>query len=152
MQTNYSTGYVELRSFSAALIVADAMLKAAHVRVRTMQKPGGGLVCVHVFGDLASCQAAVAAGAALAAASGALLHSVVIGRPAQDTVTLWEEEIPAMKRRKQARAAQKALDTMRDAVPAPLRETSPETGECGGSASASTNGAAKKAERKAKKS
>lgn len=100
---NESLGFVETSSLVAAIEAADAMGKAANVRLETAHKPGGGRVCVFVHGDLASCQAAVAAGAEAAKRCGAFLQSHVLARPDDNSEALWNEHIPAMRRRKQER-------------------------------------------------
>lgn len=101
---NESMGFVETASLVAAIEASDAMVKAARVRLESAHKPGGGRVCVFVHGDLASCQAAVAAGRAAAERCGALLHSHVLARPDAHSEALWAEHIPAMRGRKQQRS------------------------------------------------
>ena len=102
-----SMGFVETGSLVAAIEASDAMLKAARVRLATAHKPGGGRVCVFVYGDLASCQAAVSAGKHAAERCGAFLHSHVLARPDTDSEALWTEHIPGMQQRKRLRAERK---------------------------------------------
>lgn len=117
-ERNESMGYIEVKSMVAAIEAADSMLKVAYVRLHTTRKVGGGLVCVTVYGDLASCQAAVAAGSFAAKAMNALVQAHVIARPAGDSFDLWTEHIPAMQERKQARKAEKAGRDEPEAAPA----------------------------------
>lgn len=98
-----STGYIEVSSYVAAVLTSDAMCKAANVTVCSVQKPGGGRVSLCVFGPLADCQAAIAAGVAVAQHQGALLEQCVIGRPDNDTLDLWNVHIQTMRQRKRAK-------------------------------------------------
>ena len=124
IRANDSIGFVETRSLVAAIEASDAMVKAAFVTLTGFHKIGGGLVCVTVHGDLASCQAAVAAGRVAAERCGGFLQANVIARPDQNTDTLWTEHMPAMGTRKKERTArknaEKAAAAKADvAVPAP---------------------------------
>ena len=98
-----SIGFVETASLVAAIEAADAMVKAAYVTLTGSHTIGAGRVCVTVHGDLASCQAAVAAGRAAAERLGAFLQGNVIARPDQDTDSLWDRHMPEADRRKAAR-------------------------------------------------
>ena len=64
---------------------ADAMVKAARVKVVGYQRIGAGLVTVLVRGDVAACKAATEAGAAAAERLGQKVVAVhVIPRPHMD--------------------------------------------------------------------
>ena len=102
-----SMGFVETGSLVAAIEASDAMVKAARVRLATVHKPGGGRVCVFVYGDLASCQAAVSAGKHAAERCGSYLQSHVLARPDTNSEALWTEHIPDMLQRKQLRVKRK---------------------------------------------
>ena len=52
-------GFVETKGLVAALLAADAMLKAANVKLVTKQQPGGGLIAIIVQGDVGAVKAAV---------------------------------------------------------------------------------------------
>ncbi len=73
-------GMIESRGLVAAVVAADAMLKAADVRLCTRETVGGGLVTVFVKGDVASVQAATKAGALAAEQMGAVVTTHVIAR------------------------------------------------------------------------
>ena len=88
MATTESFGFVETYGFVAAIEAADAMVKAARVRVKTVANADAGLISVVCEGDLAACQAAVDAGAAAAARVGQCLCKNIIARPDDDTDTL----------------------------------------------------------------
>lgn len=75
-------GLIETRGLIAAIEGADAMLKAAEVRLveRTFVK--GGIVTITVTGDVAACRASVdAAASAVARMGGTILSTHVIPRP-----------------------------------------------------------------------
>ncbi len=75
-------GFIETRGLVAAIEGADAMLKAADVRLveRTFVK--GGIVTITVTGDVATCKASVdAAVAAITRMNGTILSQHVIPRP-----------------------------------------------------------------------
>ena len=64
--------------------MADAMVKAANVRLIGKVQVGGGLVTVMVRGDVGAVKAAVDAGAAAASRVGELISTHVIPRPHED--------------------------------------------------------------------
>jgi ethanolamine utilization protein EutM len=83
-------GFVETQGKTAATHAADAMVKAANVRLVTMQQPGGGIITVVVRGDVGAVKAAVDAGAAAAKAVGKVRSAHVIPRPHDDVEDLLE--------------------------------------------------------------
>lgn len=78
-------GFIETRGLVAAIEAADAMLKAAQVKLVKMRRVGGALVTVIIQGDLGACQAAVRAGSQAASRVGELISAHVIARPYADT-------------------------------------------------------------------
>jgi ethanolamine utilization protein EutM len=86
--TSQSFGFIETRGLIGAVEAADAMAKAANVRLVSRQGIGAGLVTVVCEGDLASCQAAVDAGRNAAVRVGELVAAHVIARPDRDTEAL----------------------------------------------------------------
>jgi len=94
-----SYGFIETKGFIAAIEAADAMLKAAKVKVVKWHKPGGALVTVVVEGELGACQAAVNAGSIAADRIGQLISAHVIPRPFNDTELLITEHIGGRKKR-----------------------------------------------------
>jgi len=75
-------GMIETHGLTAAIAGADAMVKAADVRIAGRDQVGAGLVTVTVRGEVAAVQAAVDAGAAEIRRMGGCLVSVhVIARP-----------------------------------------------------------------------
>ena len=77
-------GLIETRGMVAAIEAADAMVKAANVKLVNQVRVGAGLITISVEGDVGAVKAAVDAGAAAAARVGTLAASHVIPRPHQD--------------------------------------------------------------------
>jgi len=74
-------GMVETKGLVGAIEAADAMVKAANVRLVGKEKIGSGLVTVMVRGDVGAVKASVEAGAAAAKRVGELVSVHVIPRP-----------------------------------------------------------------------
>ena len=74
-------GMIETKGMVGAVEAADAMVKAANVRLVGKERVGGGLVTVFVRGDVGAVKAATDAGAAAAQRVGELLSVHVIPRP-----------------------------------------------------------------------
>ncbi len=77
-------GMVETRGLIGSIEAADAMVKAANVRLMGKEKIGGGFVTVMVRGDVGAVKAATDAGAAAAEKVGELVAVHVIPRPHSD--------------------------------------------------------------------
>jgi len=77
-------GMVETRGLVGAIEAADAMVKAANVKLVGKEKVGSGLVTVMVRGDVGAVKAAVDAGAAAAKRVGELFSVHVIPSPHAD--------------------------------------------------------------------
>ena len=75
---------VETRGLIGAVEAADAMVKAARVRLIGKETIGGGYVTVMVRGDVGAVKAATDSGAAAAERVGELVSVHVIPRPHQD--------------------------------------------------------------------
>ncbi|WP_412480799.1 BMC domain-containing protein [Azonexus sp. IMCC34839] len=116
-------GFVEVVGLVAAVEAADAMVKAAQVRLLKQHTISPGWVTLVVEGDLASCKAAVDAGKAAAARLGQVLSTLVLGRPDRDTEGLvldqlrHEPEAGALPERAPPRAAKSALQSLKTSVP-----------------------------------
>ena len=79
--TTEALGMIETKGMVGAVEAADAMVKAANVRLVGKERVGGGLVTVFVRGDVGAVKAATDAGAAAAQRVGELLSVHVIPRP-----------------------------------------------------------------------
>ena len=77
-------GMVETRGLVAAIEAADAMVKAANVRLMGKVLVGGGLVTVMVRGDVGAVKASVDVGSAAAQRVGEVVSIHVIPRPHGD--------------------------------------------------------------------
>lgn len=82
-------GMIETRGLVGAIEAADAMVKAANVRLVGAEKVDAALITIFVEGDVGAVQAAVEAGIAAASRVGELVSSHVIPRP--------HEEVEMMK-------------------------------------------------------
>jgi ethanolamine utilization protein EutM len=74
-------GLIETKGLVGSIEAADAMVKAANVRLMGKEKVGGGYVTVFVRGDVGAVKAATDAGAAAAERVGELVSVHVIPRP-----------------------------------------------------------------------
>lgn len=81
---NEALGMIETRGLTAAIEAADAMTKAAEVKLIGTEKIGSGLVTVMVRGDVGAVKAAVESGAVRAEKLGELVATHVIPRPHDD--------------------------------------------------------------------
>jgi ethanolamine utilization protein EutM len=77
-------GMVETKGLVGAIEAADAMVKAADVKLIGSEYVGGGFVTVMVRGDVGAVKAATDAGAAAAKRIGELVSVHVIPRPHGD--------------------------------------------------------------------
>ena len=77
-------GMIETRGLVAAIEAADAMVKAANVKLIGKEYIGAGYVTVRVRGDVGAVKAAPDAGAAAAQRVGELISVHVIPRPHSD--------------------------------------------------------------------
>ncbi len=81
-------GLVETRGFIGAIEAADAMVKAANVRLIGKENTGHGLVTVMVRGDVGAVKAATEAGSEAARRVGELVSVHVIPSPHPDVEQL----------------------------------------------------------------
>lgn len=81
-------GMVETKGLVGSIEAADAMVKAANVRLIGKVLVGGGLVTVMVRGDVGAVKAAVDAGASAAKRVGELISVHVIPRPHNDVESI----------------------------------------------------------------
>ncbi|MDB4868141.1 MAG: eutM [Cohnella sp.] len=77
-------GMIETKGLVGSIEAADAMVKAANVKLIGKVHVGGGLVTVMVRGDVGAVKAATDAGAAAAEKVGELMSVHVIPRPHGD--------------------------------------------------------------------
>ena len=77
-------GMIETKGLVGAIEAADAMVKAANVKLIGKETIGGGYVSVMVRGDVGAVKASTDAGAAAAQRVGELISVHVIPRPHSD--------------------------------------------------------------------
>jgi len=77
-------GLIETRGLVAAVEAADAMVKAANVKLVAKNYAGSGMVEVEVTGDVGAVKAAVDAGAAAAKRIGEVVSVHIIPRPHEE--------------------------------------------------------------------
>jgi ethanolamine utilization protein EutM len=82
-------GLVETKGLVPLIEAADAMAKAANVKIEKRIDLGGAFCTVVVSGDVGSVRAAVEAGAAAASSAGHLIGSHVIPRPSDGLVAAY---------------------------------------------------------------
>lgn len=90
-------GMIETRGMVGMVEAADAMAKAANVRVVGSEQIGGGYVTVLVRGDVAAVKASVEAGAAAATRVGELVSAHVIPRPHSDLEKIFPIQVEKAK-------------------------------------------------------
>ena len=84
---NEAIGLIETKGLVAHIESADAMLKAASVRLVKQVQIGGAYVTTIIEGDVGSVRAAVDAGAQAASQVGELVAAHVIPRPQGDLMS-----------------------------------------------------------------
>jgi len=88
-------GLVETRGLVGAIEAADAMVKAANVRLIGREQIGGGLVTVMVRGDVGAVKAATDAGAVAAGKVGEVISVHVIPRPHEEVEVILGKDAAA---------------------------------------------------------
>lgn len=92
-------GMIETRGLVASIEAADAMVKAARVKLLSKEKVQGGLVTILVVGETAAVKSAIDAGAAAAQRIGELVSTHIIPRPDEqiddiiEGIEVYNEEI-----------------------------------------------------------
>ncbi len=87
-------GLIETRGLVAAIEAADAMAKAADVRILGVENTVAAYMTVQVSGETAAVQAAVDAGVIAASQVGEVIASHVIPRPSRSVFRLQRMESP----------------------------------------------------------
>lgn len=85
-------GLIETKGLVGAIEAADAMVKAANVKLLGTEKTIAALITVKVVGEVGAVKAAVDAGAKAAERVGELISVHVIPRPHEDTEYIVYEE------------------------------------------------------------
>ena len=105
-------GLVETRGLVAAIEAADAMTKAARVKLIGIEQTVAALMTVQVTGETAAVQSAVDAGRVAAERVGELVSSHVIPRPAASTERMQLLESKNTTSPTKSRSASSSLEQM----------------------------------------
>jgi len=84
-------GLIETRGLVAAIEAADAMVKAANVKIVGKEQTNPALITIKIVGDVAAVKSAVDAGAAAAQRVGELVSTHVIPQPDIQMLSLFPE-------------------------------------------------------------
>lgn len=87
----YALGLIETRGLIGAIEAADAMVKAADVKLIGKEKTNPALITVKVVGEVSAVKAAVDAGAAAAKRIGELVAQHIIPKPDDQMISLYPE-------------------------------------------------------------
>lgn len=87
-------GLIETKGLVGAIEAADAMCKAANVKLVSKEKVTGALIVIKVVGEVAAVQSSVDAGAAAAQRVGQLISAHVIPRPDEQMESIIYENLP----------------------------------------------------------
>ncbi|MDE0087652.1 MAG: BMC domain-containing protein [Candidatus Poribacteria bacterium] len=90
--TGEALGLVETRGLVGSIEAADAMVKAANVKLVGREQVGAGYVTVMVRGDVGAVKAATDVGAEAAARVGEVVSVHVIPRPHAEVETILTNE------------------------------------------------------------
>ena len=102
-------GLVETRGLIAAIEAADAMTKAANVKLIGLEQTVAALITVQVVGDTAAVRSAVDAGGAAAERVGVLVSTHVIPRPSSDVEKMQFGESSEAARRERSTGSRKDM-------------------------------------------
>src|ERR1017187_8660612 len=84
-------GLIETRGLVAAIEAADAMVKAANVKIVGKEQTNPALITIKIGGDVAAVKSAVDAGAAAAQKVGELVSVHIIPQPDKQMLSLFPE-------------------------------------------------------------
>jgi len=93
----YALGLVETRGLVAAIEAADAMTKAAQVKLLGVENTVAAYITVQISGETAAVRSAVDAGVSAASRVGEVIGSHVIPRPSRSVSVLQNAEHPDKK-------------------------------------------------------
>ncbi|MDR0298213.1 MAG: BMC domain-containing protein [Streptococcaceae bacterium] len=104
-------GFVEVRGMASAVNIADAMLKAANVKLLGIGKArGSGWMSVQVSGDVGAIKAAAETGKSLAIENGVYISSLIIPRPADGIGNLINKGVVPSDKRQATKESQAILE------------------------------------------
>lgn len=122
-KTKEALGMVEVHGLTAAIEIADAMVKAANVHLdKFVRTKGKGWMTVRVYGDVGAVNAAVDCGKHLAAEKNKLISSKVIPRPIENifgeepTESSGQEQINSNKKMADEKQAESIINPEEERV------------------------------------
>lgn len=93
-------GLIETRGLVGAIEAADAMMKAADVKLISKEYSSGALVTIKIMGETAAVKASIDAGSVAATRVGELVSAHVIPRPDdQVDILLFDQEITSKEKK-----------------------------------------------------
>ncbi|MCK5457718.1 MAG: BMC domain-containing protein [Melioribacteraceae bacterium] len=107
-------GLIETKGLVGAIEAADAMAKAANVKIVGKEKSSGALITIKIVGDVAAVKSAVDAGSVAAQRVGELVSAHVIPRP-HDELSSFIEEKKSKATRKSKAGSKKEVATVKEA-------------------------------------
>jgi ethanolamine utilization protein EutM len=132
MSLSKALGMIETRGLIASIVSADAMVKAADVRLIKQEKVDAALVTILIEGDVGAVQAAIEAGRYAAESVGVLISAHVIPRPDDEVAQIFQpqkklaEEPPKMEKTKKS---SKLKPKITEQIPETNQENSPTENE-----------------------
>lgn len=90
-------GLIETRGYVVAIEAADAMLKAANVRLIGSERTNPALITIKIEGEVAAVKSAVDAGVSAAQRVGEVVSFHVIPAPSQELESIYREDIISEK-------------------------------------------------------
>jgi len=102
-------GLIETKGLVGAIEAADAMVKAANVKLVGKEKSSGALITIKIVGDVAAVKSAVDAGSAAAQRVGELVSVHVIPRPHDELASFIEESKKGKGKKKAAVSGKKKV-------------------------------------------
>ncbi len=119
-------GLIETKGLVGAIEAADAMLKAANVKLIGKEHVGGALVVIKIIGEVAAVKSSVDAGASAAQRVGRLVSTHVIPRPDDQLEAILYTEKKGKGRGKRKTTRKTVDETQADLFAQP-KEGKPET-------------------------
>jgi len=98
---NQALGMIETYGYVGAIEAADVCVKAANVELVGCEFVRGGLVTIHIRGDVAAVKASIDAAEAAVVKVGNLISTHVIPRPSNDVEKILPNPDPEPKKEKQ---------------------------------------------------
>lgn len=95
-------GLIETKGLVGAIEAADAMAKAANVKIVGKEKSSGALITIKIVGDVAAVKSAIDAGSVAAQRVGELVSAHLIPRPHEELSSFIEEEKSKVTRKSKA--------------------------------------------------